>query len=208
MDLLARVGIVAVVVVVFLSLILFVSAPRSAQPLNKTQAVQAVLNDVKANNTNALIGVVYVSNSTAEANSWQVVLSVVYNGTKPCPTLMIEGFDYPATGFVPTQSNLYTRGCIIYGISSAPSYVISSPYIAVARSYNSMYAPLVNYVNSFGYNYVNTSARFYQNVSPSFTPLNRSFSNVWIINYTASGAPYRQYAVFSQSGSALGNYTN
>src|SRR5580693_1614219 len=147
MDLLLKVGILIVVLVVIASAIflIYVHATQSG-PLTKQQAEALVVNDIISQNPNAVITVVSASPSILANNSWSITLSIVYNGTKPCPTLFIQGYDYPATGLVPSTDNLYTRGCIIYGLSTAPTYVISSPDIAIARSYSSNSPLLTNYV--------------------------------------------------------------
>lgn len=214
MDLILKVGILIVVLVVMISAVWLFTAHQSSGQLTETQAKQLVLNDVKASNPNATVSAISVTNSTLEANSWQIILSVIYNATRPCPTLFIEGFDYPATGLVPSTDNLYTKGtlnssangCIIYGLSTAPSYVISSPEVAIARSYNSTTAPqLYTYVRGFGYDNVAVHAAFYanpcQNASCNYP------GNVWIVNYSAVDASYNEYVVLDQSGALVGNYT-
>ncbi len=206
MDLLLKVAtLVVVLVIIFSAVFLVFVRPSQTGPVTQAQAQQLVLNDVKAANPNAAVTVVASTPSTLEANSWSIVLSVVYNATRPCPTLFIQEYDYPALGLSPSTDNLYTTKCIIYGLSAAPTYVISSPEIAIARSYNSSASELVNYVNDYGYNNVNVYATFYTNfTSPE---LNKSFNNVFLVNYTANNAPYNQYVVLGQSGQIVGNYT-
>jgi hypothetical protein len=206
MDLLLKVAILVVVLIVIFSAI-FLIFTRSTQtgPVTEAQAQQLVLNDVKSSSPNATVAVISTSPSPSEANSWVIVLSVVYNATKPCPTLFIAGYDYPAFGLAPSNYTEYTNKCVIYGLSTAPTYVISSPEIAIAKSYNSSAPELVNFVDDYGYKNVNVYATFYTNFAPP--ALNQSFNNVWLVNYTASAAPYNQYVVLGQSGQLVGNYT-
>lgn len=169
--------------------------------LTAQQAEQIVINDVKTTSPNANITIISVSNSTIQKGSYNVVLSVVYNATKPCPTLSIEEFDYPALSLVPNINNLYTKTCVIYGLSDAPSYVIISPEIAIVRSYTQNNKLISSYVNSYGYNNTYVRAKFY-------SYLNQSFQNVWIINYTAKNANHSAYVVLSSSGTVIYNYTS
>ncbi len=207
MELLGRVAIIAAVVIVIAAVAFLLSSHVISGALTSQQAVQYVLSDMRASNPSANITVINVSASALKAGSWNIVLSAVYNASKPCPTLFIEDFDYPATGLVPSVDNLYTSHCVIYGISTAPSYVISSPYIAIARSYNQSFAPITAYVRAAGYNNTFVHARFFSTLNYSATPLNENFTSVWLINYTAKSANHSEYVVMSSSGAIIANYT-
>lgn len=215
MDLLLKVGILILALVVIASAVFLIFVHTTqAGPLTKQQAESLVLNDIISQNPNAAVTVVSASPSILANNSWSIVLSIVYNGTKPCPTLFIQEYDYPALTFVNGTNNQYSKeynntpkGCIIYGLSTAPTYVISSPQIAIARSYGSNSSIINNYVGDFGYNNVNVYATFYPTISASMTPLNQTYSNVWIVNYTTPIAHYNQYVILGQSGQIVANYT-
>ncbi len=208
MDLILKVGVLIVFLVVIFSAAWVLTSHPSSNKVTQSQAEQLVLNDVKQSNPNATVAVVSAMNSTLEKDSWQIVLSVVYNATRPCPTLMIEGFDYPATGLVPSTDNLYTKGCVIYGLSTAPSYVISSPEIAVVRSYTANSMAITHYVGTYGYNNTIVHAAFYSSLGANATPLSTQFSNVWLVNYSAGGTSYNLYAVLAQSGQVDGTYNS
>ena len=130
----------------------------------------------------------------------------MYNSTKPCPTLFIEAFDYPATGLLPSVDNLYTDKCFIYGLSSAPTYVVSSPSIAIVKSYNNRFfptievMPLAEYINTYGYESMTVHATFFNTLGKSMTPFNETFNNVWLVNYTATGADYSEFVILDSSG--------
>lgn len=207
MDLLGKVAIGVVLLIVIFSggFLLFTHSIQNK--LTSAQAVQFVLNDLKQENPNANITVINVSNSTLEAGSYNIVLSIVYNATRPCPTLFIDEFDYPATGLVPSVDNLYTKKCIVYGLSDAPSFVISSPEIAIASSYNRSVPEVIDYVSAFGYNNTNVHAKFYPYLNQSATNLGKSFYNVWFISYKATNANYAVDVVLDSSGAIAGNYT-
>lgn len=207
MELLARVGIISVIVIVIASVAFLLLQQSLSGSVTSPQAVQYVLSDMRAINPTANISVIGVSPSTLKSGSWSVVLSVVYNATRPCPTLFIEAFDYPATGFVPSVDNLYTTRCVVYGLSVAPSYVISSPYIAIARSFNQSPPVLTGYVGSYGYNNTQVHAAYFANLGANATPLRQPFQNVWLMNYTAKYATYSAFVVMSSSGAIIANYT-
>jgi hypothetical protein len=220
MDLLVKVAVLVIVLVVIAgaAFYIFVHQMQSG-PLTQAQAENTVLTDIKASSPTATVTVVSVSPSTLENDSWNIVLSVAYNITRPCPTLSIESFDYPATGLAgsPSTDNLYStsklnnitgmRECVIIGLSYAPTYVISSPYIAISRAYITNATELTNYVQDYGYNNVNAYASFYSNLSASMTPLNLNYNNVWVVNFTAPRAPFNQYVILGQNGQILANYT-
>ncbi|MGI0135315.1 MAG: hypothetical protein ACREBW_10205 [Candidatus Micrarchaeaceae archaeon] len=208
MDLFAKVGI-AVIVLIIIAAAAFVVASHATGGGNvsSSTAQSLVISDLKSASPGANITVISVTPSTLQQGSWNIVLALAYNSTRPCPTLSIEAFDYPATGLVPSVDSLYTKSCVIYGISQAPSYVISSPLIAIARSYNQSSSPGASYVNAFGYNNTAVNAKFYASLNASATPLDTIYYNAWLINYTASGAQYSQFIVMDSSGQITANYT-
>lgn len=208
MELLAKVAIGVVIIIVIAGAVYAAASVASlaSKALNQSQAVQIVIKDLQTSVQNAQISVVNVSTSKLKNNSWDMVLSVAYNATRACPTLLIESFDYPATGLVPSVDNVYTQGCTIFGLQNAPGYVVGSPYIAMVEAYNSGFA-FKNYVQKYGYNNTDVSAKFYPSVAGNYTPLSKRFSNVWIVNYSAPAAPLDEYAVLEQNGSFVANYT-
>lgn len=214
MDLLSRVAVLAVIIIIIAGLIfLFIKQnfgnTLCKPPLSSDRAVQCVLSDLEASNPSANISVVDVSQSKISNSSWNIVLSVVYNGTKPCPTLFIEAFDYPATGLVPSVDNLYTRNCIIFGLPSESPYFNSSrsPYIAIVRSYNQSNPSITNYVSAHGYDNVIVHAKFYSYLDLNTTHLGKQYYNVWLINYSATNAQDSDFVVMDSSGVIVGNYT-
>ncbi|MDE1868738.1 MAG: hypothetical protein KGH60_02110 [Candidatus Micrarchaeota archaeon] len=208
MDLFTKVGIVVIVLIIIAAVIFVVAShTNGGGNISSSMAQSLVVNDIKSASPNANITVVSVTPSTLESGSWSIVLAVAYNATRPCPTLSIEGFDYPATGLVPSVDSVYTSGCVIYGISQAPSYVISSPLIAIARSYNQSSSPAQGYVSTFGYNSTAVSARYYATLNSNVTPLNSDYYNVWLVNYTARYAKYSLYVLTDSSGHIIANYT-
>jgi hypothetical protein len=213
MELLVKVAVIVIVLVIIFSG-LFILFTRSTQKqLTAVQAEQLVINDLKSANPAADITVINVSNSTLQKGSYNIVLTIVYNSTRPCPTLFIEGFDYPATGLVPSVDNLYTKGnsssCIINGLASTPfsTYVISAPQVAIARSYNQSIPQVKGYVSLYGYNNTNVNARFYQNLSQASTGLSQSYYNVWLVQYKAINANYSYYEVLGSTGTIVASYT-
>jgi hypothetical protein len=189
MDLLEKVGIIVVILVVVFSAVFLLMQSGKKSQLTAAQALQFVINDVRAASPNANITVVSVSNSTVQKGSYSIVLSVVYNATRACPTLFIDMFDYPAFSLSNSTENLYTYGnqsmCTINGLvnSSTSTYLIGSPYVAIARSYSSKIPQIMNYVKRFGYNNTNVDASYYSNLTNTHLPNN--YYNAWLVRYNA-----------------------
>ncbi len=203
-----KVGIIIVIAIALFAATTAVFNQAQPAPKNITsgQAQQLVLTDVRAQNPSAVVSIVNVSPSTLVSGSWNIFLVVIYNATRPCPTLFIESFDYPATQLLPTTDNLYTSHCVVNEPPSTPSYVISSPYIASARSYNAS-SIVRGYVSTYGYNETVVHATFYQSMNASVTPLNVTAGSVWLVNFSAGSSGYNQYVLLSQAGRIIGNYT-
>jgi len=213
MDLLEKVAIVAIILIVIFSsaLLIFKYAIKGNQNLTAAQAQQIVLRDLSLTYPNASITATNVSPSTLSKGSWSVYVSIVYNATRPCPTLYLDQYDYPATGLVPTIANLYTQHCIIYGLAGTAlpyyTYLITSPEIAIAKSYNSSYPSLIRYVSTFGYDNTNVYAKRYIVLNRTTIPVNVTFYDAWLINYTATNAPYSEYIIMNSTGFILYNYS-
>ena len=213
MELLARVGIIAIIIIIIASLgfFIFKYAVKSGA-LTAQQAQQIVVRDLQLSHPNASISVVNVTNSTLAPGSWDVFVSLVYNATKPCPTVYLEEYDYPATGLVPSIANLYTNRCVIYGLvnSSLPfyTYLITNPEIAIAKSFNSSFPSLASYNRTYGYGNIEVHAKHYQSLNSTQTPIHGQFYDVWLVNYTASNAPFSQFVVMNSTGSIIANYTS
>jgi hypothetical protein len=208
MDLFGKIA-VLVIALIMLSALAFILFEQNAQSkMTKGDAVSFVLDYLKQRNSDSNISVVSVSPSNLTPNSWRIVVSIVSNATKPCPTVMIEECDYPAFMIAcnPEPENLYTEGCVVHGISGALSYFISMPSIAIVRSYNAS-GVARSYVSTFGYNNTFVKASYHAQLNAASTPLNRNFTNVWLINYTATNANYSNYFIMDSSGSILANYT-
>jgi hypothetical protein len=211
MDLLEKVGVIVIVLVVVSSIVFLLLQNGKNPQLTASQAVQLVINDVRATNPNANITVVSVSNSTVQKGSYSIVLSVAYNSTRACPTLFIDMFDYPAFSLSNSTENLYTYGnanrCTINGLvnSSTSTYVIGSKYVAIARSYSKNIPQITSYVNSYGYNNTDVDASYYSNLTNAH--LANTYYNAWLVRYKASAADYSVYVVIDSSGSVAGNYT-
>ena len=211
MDLLEKVGIIVIILVLIFSAVFLLMQTGKKTPLTAAQATQLVITDVKASSPNATISVVSVSNSTAQKGSYSIVLSVVYNSTRACPTLFIDIFDYPAFSLYNSTPNQYTSGnayrCMVNGLvnSSTSTYVIGSKYVAIARSYSSRIPAIMNYVNDYGYNNTNVNASYYQNLTNSH--LSKNYYNAWLVRYKANAAQYAVYAVINSTGAVAANYT-
>jgi len=208
MELLAKAGIIAIIIAIAVLVVgVFLIPNTFVPPVTARQAEEIVLSDLYAQDPNAIITVINVSQSSLEASSWTVVVTIVHNATRACPTLVLESFDYPAVTFVSSRENTYTQACYIYNLINAPSYIISSPYVAITKSFTLSNTTIMDYVNTYGYNNTVVYANFYTTLNETHTPLNETFHNLWLVNYTASGASYSVIALLNQSGSLAATYT-
>ena len=205
MGLIRSVGILALIVVAIAVAAFGISSllhSSHSRGVTEAQAEQFVLNDLKQASPGANITVINVTNSTLKAGSWSVTVSVVYNPTSPCPTFLIEGFDYPAVTLVPSVEVLYTSNCEVYGLANAPSYVISAAPVAITRAYDFGNATILNYIGA-NMNSVTAHAAFYSVLPANATPLGTQFNNTWLVEYSAPGAPTSLYVLMDKSGTTL-----
>jgi hypothetical protein len=213
MELFGRVALAALILIVIFSSAIIIYKYTLGKPgtLNAEQAGQAVLNDLQLSYPNSTVTIINTSKENSSSSSWNIFVSLVYNATSPCPTVYLEEYTYPAFNFVPTIANLYTKDCIIYGLSQTKlpyyTYLITSPEIAIAKSYNASFPSVLRYVQEYGYQNVKVHAVHYSLLGNiPFT--NETFKNVWLINYTAAGASSSQLLIMNATGSILYNYTN
>lgn len=204
MDLVLRVGILIIVLIAIFSVGYYLTVrPSQSTVLTQQAAEQKVLSDISNESPTAAVNVLSVGPSKNYNDSWDVSLKVVYNGTRPCPTVTIIDFDYPALGLVPTSDNVWTTKCQIVNMSLSAGTL---PEIAQVQAYTSS-SWMRSYVYDYGMNNVIASAKQYPQLNASATPLNMSFSNVWLVNYSAVPASYNEYVILNQQGSVQANYT-
>jgi hypothetical protein len=204
MGLLLSVAVIAVIVIAVAAIAFLVFTTAAVNPLlTVANAKSLVVNDIKTQSPNANVTIISVSNST-HAASWLITLSIIYNGSKPCPTVLIEQFDYPATGLHPTndtQASGFNSGvCSVYIHGSLPPY---AP-LFIASSYASKNPYLISYTTEFGYGNTFVTA------TPSQDETNSSLfgnqTNVWLVRYKATTANYSISAVLDQSGKVMQTY--
>ncbi|MGC8649091.1 MAG: hypothetical protein ACP5UN_02645 [Candidatus Micrarchaeia archaeon] len=221
MDLLVKVIIIALllIAIVFIIFSLFAKSTTS-HTLSRTEAINIVEADILNRTPNAQIRLIS-ANSSGSGNlinsSWNIDLIVIYNGTKVCPTLLEEDYNYPMFGLNATTT-VYTKDCKgVY--TNAPNYVISMPQIAIVESYNEN-TLADSYVSTFGYGNTNvyaktinlTSNDIYSlgiptnSIPSNFISSNSVFNNIWFINYTANNANYNLYLLMNQSGNIITSF--
>ncbi len=202
MDLFGKV-VVGVVVVIVFAMIIFTAITHvsSAKKLTAQQAETFISNYLKQLSPGAEVDIINVTPSKLVNGSWDVFAGIIYNQTTPCPTVVIEDFDYPATNMLPRTDNVYASNCTIYGNTSIAT--VRLPAIAIATSYQESDAAKA-YVESFGYNGTAVHARFFQNLTGSpYNPKNGT--DIWIVNYTAARSNYSLYVTLNVSGNVLSN---
>ena len=206
MDLLLKVGILVVVIAVIAGIAVTLFTPAQGQ--GSLTAEQLVLSDVNKTYSGAVVTVIN-STLSPKNESGVIFLSVVINPTSPCPTLQIEHYNYQATHLVSTIDNIYINrvsGNCAVPVTSSPGFTVGSSYAATAIAYNRSIW-IQHYVTVYGYNNTKAYAKYYPSIAANFTPLNTSFSSVWLVNFTAHPASYGEYMVLDQSGKIIGNYT-
>ncbi len=206
MDLFGKIAI-ATIAVIFIFGVIFGAGVLFYHPLSKpltsAQAEALVLKDIQQQYPNAVFNVISISKSNLTADSWNVVLNVVYNSTKACPEVMTEGFDYPAVTLVPSDEVVYSSNCKVYGFGYAPDYVISQPYIAITRAYESGNTSILNYVGEYGYNNTSAYASYYRTGNSFLYSIGINSTDAWIIKYNATDTAKVLYAAMGANGTIL-----
>jgi hypothetical protein len=202
MGLLTTVVIIAFVAILVIGGVFFLFHKTVTAPKVTMQGAEGlVINDIKAQNPTA--NVTLLPGVTNASGSFIIPLSVVYNGTSPCPTLITETFNYPALGLQPiqdTQASASVAGnCQVYIQGSLPPY---GP-IFIASSYADNNATIRSYVDTFGYNNTSVTARF---ITSTNSTISGNETNVWAVTYQASTANYMISAILGQSGKILQTY--
>ncbi|MGC8495931.1 MAG: hypothetical protein ACP5MX_01855 [Candidatus Micrarchaeia archaeon] len=216
MGLTARVFVAAVVIALLVGIIfLFKSAPQPQQ--TEQEAISIVMKEVNNTFPGAKVGIVNVSNTTIGSGpsakvSWTIVLSIVRNATRPCPILSIESYSYPETVLLPTAINNYTQYsngyCTINNESNLPGYVIASPYIAQARSFDLNLASLKSFISKVGYANTIVSASYMQKINVPISGSQKNFTNAWLIRYSSPLSSNSLYIIMNDTGALLYNYSS
>lgn len=205
MDLLAKVVVVALIVVVVAAVVILLGTKISVakQQLNATQAQSFVLTYIKKTYPNTQAYPINVSRSTLVNGSWDVFVGIVYNYSRPCPTIEIEDYDYPAVNLYPRTDNVYSSGGV--GCKSSTNlYAVNLPSAAMADAYM-LATGARQYVQRFGYSNVTATAVFVKNTTQTSFG---TFSDFWNVTYTAPHAGFSEYILLYQSGEFIGNYTS
>ncbi len=207
MGLFSTAAIIAVIAIVIAAGLFVAFHKTTSTKLTALQAEALVTNDIKAQNPSAAVTVVSNQSSALQAGSWQMTLSVVYNGSRPCPTVLIEQFDYPALGLHPTndtQASSFSAGtCKLYVYGTLPPY---AP-LFIASSYASNNPAIESYVSRYGYNNISVMARFIGQSSVNSTILGNE-TNVWQIGYGSSRSNHSLCAILGQNGTILQSYNS
>lgn len=195
MDLLSKAVVIAIV-----AAILVVGVYYAFQKVfitgqvTERQAVALVTNYLQSHNPGAAINITNVT-ASQYPGSWHIEAAFVGNATSPCPEYVLYSFDYPKYGFVNRTDNVYTEGCVIYGMIGNASYTIGSYPVAIARATSLNLSQVNSMMNRYGRGNVTAMARFYQNI----TLFNGTYSKIWIVNYTAPADNGSVYVVISQT---------
>ncbi len=200
MELIPKIAVFAIVLIVILGIAYALSQHLHSSALTANTVEGYVVNDLQQQNPNASIKIINVTPSSIQSGSWDVVVRLISNGTRACPTLLIEGFDYPAMTLLPNLYNQYVGSCAISGSAYSSSYVVGNSAVAITEVYEQKNPTMMGYLNQYGYNNTYVDAKFYHVLNNSVLPINTSMQNAWVIAYKAVNANYSLYAILNQSG--------
>ncbi len=190
MGLIANVFIVAILVIVVLFAISYLSTGSQKQ-LTQAQAVAEVTDFIHSSFPNSVVNVTTnATPSSSYAGSWTIQAQAIINGTKPCPSDFVYSFDVPAFSLVNNTQNVLTSGCKVY------ESAIGAYPVAIAWSYSKLNLTQVHaFVAQYTYPDVNVTADHFQS-----TTLNgMNFTNVWLVTYTAPNANHSVSVVLNQA---------
>jgi hypothetical protein len=212
MGLFSTAAIIAVIAILVAGALFLIFTSTTSGKLTVQKAEALVVSDIKTQNPNANVTQIGNATNSSTKDSWLILLSVVYNGSRPCPTVQIEQFDYPAYGLSPTTETQYSSfnstGCHVPPVQQNQQFSITLPVkssIAIATSYASGSNAITSYVNEYGYNNTSVTACF-KGQGSSDCPIFGNETNIWLIRYKASGAANSLYAELAQNGTTIDTY--
>ncbi len=195
MDLLSKAIVIAVVAVIIVVGIYYAfQKVFLTGQVSEPQAVSLVTNYLESHNPGAVINITNVTPSQYQG-SWHIEATFIGNASSPCPEYVLYSFDYPKYGFVNRTDNIYTKGCVIYGLVGNSNYSIGAYPIAISRATSLNITPVEEFILKYGYGNVTARALYYQNVSM----FNGTYSKIWIVNYSSVNANSSVHAVISQT---------
>ncbi|MCL4363211.1 hypothetical protein M1439_02055 [Candidatus Marsarchaeota archaeon] len=200
MELISKIAVFAILLIAIFGIAYVLSQHLNPSTLTANTVEGYVIKDLQQQNPNSSIKIINVTPSSIKSGSWDVVVRLISNGTRACPTLLIEGFDYPAMTLLPSLYNKYVGNCVISGSAYSSSYVVGNPAVAITEVYEQKNPAMMGYLSQYGYNNTQVNAKFYYLLNDSILPINASMHNAWVITYQAVNANYSLYAVLNQSG--------
>jgi hypothetical protein len=209
MGLITTAVIIAVVAIAIVAGVLLLTSYGPHQTtLTESQAEGLITKDLMSAYPGATISIIPPVEYNSTQKSWAVTMSVAYNATRPCPSVQIVGFEYPALGLQPISESVYDQGlstnCKVASLTAPTNTNETAIVRAYYYSYTNSYAPVLSYINRFGYNDTVATAEFKGGENSSILG---NESNVWLVRYNAASANYSQYAILAQNGTIIGNYT-
>ncbi len=197
MDLFIKVGIAALAIIVIagiaFGILLFIHHSARAV-VTASEAENITHSDLARLYPMAKIYMLNVSKSNTTADSWNIVVNIVYNATSVCPQMDLEYFDYPATEFIP-YNEVPEIGPDCEVVSNTE--LSNSKYVAIAKAYGTGNATIIDYINANGFNSTEAYAKFYPNSSSigNYAIPN----NTWVINYSSTNSHAILYAEMNSS---------
>ncbi len=206
MQLIEKVGIATVVIIIIaLAAFLFKGNASSKSNINATQAEQFVLSDLYQSAPYANFTLLNISKTTN--SSWYITVSATYNASTPCPTYLVESFNYPSENLAPVVNNIYASDCTVHELINNATSGINIPALAIATATTQARSgedtALYNYLSTYTYNATHAHATFFR-TNPFPSIFDQYGNDIWVVNYTASKSNYSLYVALSGAGNLRG----
>ena len=200
MELIVKTGIIVVILIVgiFAFYYLQTTGAFGSGQISKADATTLVYHDLQNSFQNSIINITNVTPSEY-AGSWHITAAVVQNATSPCPDYSIYSFDYPKYNFVYKTENTYTQNCVVYENGVNQSSIIGSYPAAITKSYDMNITIVKNLIYKYGFYNVTVHASYLKSLNNA----GKTYSDVWIINYTAPTANISAYVLMYESNGTL-----
>ena len=200
MELIVKTGIIVVILIVGIFAFYYLQSTGAfnSGQISKSDATTLVYHDLQNSFQNSIINITNVTPSEY-SGSWHIIAEVIQNATSPCPDYSVYSFDYPKYNFVYKIENTYTQNCVIYENGVNQSSIIGSYPAAITKSYDMNITLIKNFVYKYGFYNVTVHAAYLKLLNNS----GKTYSNVWIINYTAPNTNISAHVLMYESNGTL-----
>ncbi|MEM0106735.1 MAG: hypothetical protein QXS03_00715 [Candidatus Micrarchaeaceae archaeon] len=212
MDLLVKIIVLAFVAATIVAIAIWFTYPKlTSSNITENAAIAIVISDLKQQIPNANITIINVSKSIEHQGSWDMSILITENASRICPYVKMIKIDYPALGLANITTAVYSafngNSCSVnaeYSRSEMQDSLITLPEIAIAIPYNQSYAPLLNFIQKYGYNSITAKAVF----MPAFNMSNSTCYSCWLLEYSTKATNATLSLLINKYGTIVGNIGN